>query len=91
MSHLETVDFVESSMRIELLEEYGGKQEKKVTCGAGSKRKRSILSDEDCLILSSMNEAIHNVSDAIRDNKVVEIHPMLYSTMMYMEGSLKTH
>ena len=53
---------------------------------AGSKRKRSMLSDEDSVVLTSMTDAVNNVADAIRATKVEEVHPELYGAVMYMEG-----
>ena len=53
---------------------------------AGTKRKRSMLSDDDTHVLSSMTDAVNNVADAIRATKVDEVHPELYGAVMYMAG-----
>lgn len=52
----------------------------------GQKRKRSMLSEEDTIVLTGMTAAVNNVVDAIRHTKVDEIHPELYGAVMYMPG-----
>ena len=80
-------DCAESSMKTDRLDDInGGKHEKDVAHGAGSKRKRSFLSDEDVIVLSGMTSAVNNVADAIRDTRVVEVHPELYGAVMCMGG-----
>jgi hypothetical protein len=56
------------------------------SCGAGNKRKRSMLSEEDVSVMLSMTDAVNNVADAIRETKVVEVHPDLYGAVMFMHG-----
>ncbi|KAJ1292229.1 hypothetical protein BS78_02G375900 [Paspalum vaginatum] len=75
-------DFAESSLKTEVLDD----TEKDMACGAGTKRKRSFLSEEDCLMLTSMTDAVNNVAEAIRDTKVVEVHLELYGDVMDMPG-----
>ncbi|XP_034569771.2 uncharacterized protein [Setaria viridis] len=50
----------------------------------GSKRKRSMLSDDDVLVFIGMTDAVNNVADAIRSTKVEDSHPDLYGALMYM-------
>jgi hypothetical protein len=52
----------------------------------GSKRKRSMLTDEDTLVLSSVTDVVNNVVEAIRSTKVDDVHPDLYSAVMFMSG-----
>ncbi|XP_034604831.2 uncharacterized protein [Setaria viridis] len=52
----------------------------------GSKRKRSMLSDDDVLVFTGMTDAVNNVADAIRSTKVEDSHPDLYGALMYMPG-----
>ncbi|KAJ1279047.1 hypothetical protein BS78_04G125300 [Paspalum vaginatum] len=53
---------------------------------AGTKRKKSMLSEEDCVVLTGMTAAVNNVPDAIRETKVVEVHPKLYDAVMTIPG-----
>jgi hypothetical protein len=53
---------------------------------AGSKRKRCMLSDEDAVVLTSVTNAVNNVTEAIRSTKVDEVHLELYGTVMFMHG-----
>jgi hypothetical protein len=52
----------------------------------GSKRKRSMLTEENTLMLSSVTDAVNNVAEVIRSTKVDEVHPDLYSAVMFMSG-----
>jgi hypothetical protein len=52
----------------------------------GSKRKRSMLTEEDTLVLSSVTDVVNNVAEAIHSTKVDEVHPNLYSAVMFMPG-----
>ena len=54
--------------------------------GPSDKRKRSLLSEDDCVVLSGMSQAVNNVADAIRDTKVPIVHPELYGAIMYILG-----
>jgi hypothetical protein len=86
-------DFAESPLKAEILDE--GKSPKngldmaKVfadgfkgsDAGPSNKRKRSLLSDDDCVVLSGMSQAVNNVVDAIRDTKVPIVHPELYGAV----------
>jgi hypothetical protein len=54
--------------------------------GPSRKRKRSILSEEDHAVLSSMTEVVKDVAAAIRETKVEVLNPDLYGAVMYMEG-----
>ncbi|KAJ1258462.1 hypothetical protein BS78_10G077000 [Paspalum vaginatum] len=67
-------------------EEAGGASGSSSGATAGQKRKRSMLSEEDTLVLTGMTAAVNNVADAIRHTKVDEIHPELYGAVMYMPG-----
>jgi hypothetical protein len=65
------------------------KDTREATCGSagpGNKRKRSVLSEEDNLVLSNMTDAVKDVAAAIRETKVEVIHPDLYGAVMYMPG-----
>jgi hypothetical protein len=91
-------DFAESPLKAEILDE--GKSPKNGSdmakvfadgfkgsdAGPSSKRKRSLLSDDDCVVLSGMSQAVNNVADAIRDTKVPIVHPELYGAVMYIPG-----
>ncbi|KAJ1288927.1 hypothetical protein BS78_02G126200 [Paspalum vaginatum] len=55
----------------------------------GSKRKRSMLSEEDTILLTNMTDAVNNVADAIRATKVDDVHPDLYGAVMYMLGFIE--
>jgi hypothetical protein len=50
------------------------------------KRKRSVLSEEDHAIFSSMTDAVKDVAAAIRETKVEVLNPELYGAVMYMPG-----
>jgi hypothetical protein len=52
----------------------------------GSKRKRSMLTEEDTLVLSSATDVVNNVPEAIHSTKVDEVHLDLYSVVMFMPG-----
>jgi hypothetical protein len=52
----------------------------------GSKRKRSMFNEEDTLVLSSVTDVVNNVVEAICSTKVDEVHPDLYSAVMFMPG-----
>jgi hypothetical protein len=45
-----------------------------------------MLSEEDCIILTSMTDAMNNVTDAIHDTKVPIMCSDLYGVVMYMLG-----
>jgi hypothetical protein len=57
-----------------------------VGAGVGSKRKRTVLGEEDVVLMSSMTEALKDVASAIRETKVEIMHPDLYGAVMYMPG-----
>jgi hypothetical protein len=50
----------------------------------GSKRKMSMLTKEYTLVLSSVTDVVNNVVEAICSTKVDEVHPDLYSAVMFM-------
>lgn len=54
--------------------------------GPSKKRKRSVLTEEDHLVMSSMTEAVRDVASAIRETKVEVFNPDLYSAVMFMPG-----
>ena len=60
------------------------KELKEVGSGSGSKRKRSVLTDEDTVMLSKMTDAVKDVAAAIRETKVEVIKLDLYGAVMYM-------
>ncbi|WVZ72076.1 hypothetical protein U9M48_020591 [Paspalum notatum var. saurae] len=72
-------DFAESSLKTELLNDVKNKTSDNVTTktekdmagGASTKRKRYVLSDEECLILTSMTDAVNNAVEAIRDTRLM--------------------
>ena len=45
-----------------------------------------MLSEDDVSVMFSMTDAVNNVADAIRETKVVEVHPDLYGAVMFMPG-----
>ncbi|CAO2192808.1 unnamed protein product [Urochloa humidicola] len=53
---------------------------------AGNKRKRTMLSEEDVVVMTGMTDAVHDVAAAIRDTKVEDVHPKLYEAVMFMPG-----
>lgn len=55
-------------------------------CGAGNKRKRAVLTEEDIVVLSNMTDAVKDVTATIRETKVEVIHPDLYGAVMYKPG-----
>jgi hypothetical protein len=55
----------------------------------GSKRKRSMLSEEGTLVLSSVTDVVNNVAKAICSTKIDEVHPDLYAVVMFMHGFTK--
>ncbi|KAK3147212.1 hypothetical protein QOZ80_3BG0279520 [Eleusine coracana subsp. coracana] len=57
--------------------------------GAGHKRKRCTLNDEDLHVMSGMTAAVNNVADAIRETKVLDSHPDLYGAIMFMPGFIE--
>ena len=52
----------------------------------GNKRKRSMLSEGDILVMQGMTEAVNNVANAIIQTKVEDVHPDLYDAIMFMPG-----
>jgi hypothetical protein len=58
---------------------------KEADVAVGSKRKRSMIS-EDTLVLSSVTDVVNNVVEVIRSTKVDEVHPDLYEAVMFMPG-----
>ncbi|KAJ1275662.1 hypothetical protein BS78_05G152800 [Paspalum vaginatum] len=92
-------DFAESSLKTDIFEEGKacakaveelGKMfvdaPKSSDVHVGSKRKRSILIEEDTMVLTNVTDAVNNVADAIRATKVDEVHLELYGAVMYMPG-----
>ncbi|KAK3138717.1 hypothetical protein QOZ80_5AG0372530 [Eleusine coracana subsp. coracana] len=57
--------------------------------GVGSKRKRSMLSDDDVIVMGGMTTAVNNVAEAIRETKVDDFHPDLYGAVMFMPGFIE--
>jgi hypothetical protein len=64
---------------------------KEMGTGPSRKRKRSILSEEDHVVFSSMTEAVKDVPAAIRETKVEVLNPDLYGAVMYLKGLLRRH
>jgi hypothetical protein len=84
-------DGAESSMKTEAIEiSYSGKTDTcdttKADVQVGSKRKRSMLGEEDVIVLSGMSEAVKEVASAIRETKVEDCHPKLYGAIMFIPG-----
>jgi len=84
-------NFAESSLKSDTIDDGKGTKGAEDTpkgsdAVAGSKRKRSMLSDEDLVVLTNMTDVVNNVADAIRATKVDEVHPELYGAVMYMAG-----
>ncbi|KAK8459225.1 hypothetical protein SEVIR_2G105750v4 [Setaria viridis] len=47
----------------------------------GNKRKRSMLSEGDILVMTGMIDAVNNVANAIIQTKVEYVHPDLYDAI----------
>nr|XP_034571012.1 uncharacterized protein LOC117835801 [Setaria viridis] len=64
------------------------KDTKEVTSGSDprNKRKRSVLTEENHVVMTSMIEAVRDVASAIREIKVEVLNLDLYSAVMYMPG-----
>ncbi|KAJ1262834.1 hypothetical protein BS78_09G140200 [Paspalum vaginatum] len=76
-------DFPKSSLETDMFEK-GKACAKAVEENFGSKWKKSILCEEDTMVLTSVTDAVNNVADAIRATKDDEVHPELYGAVMYM-------
>jgi hypothetical protein len=83
-------DFAESSMKTDATGGMRSLREPteaaKSEGGVGSKRKRSMLSEEDVVLFTGMADAVNNVADAIRSTKVEDSHPELYGAVMFVSG-----
>ncbi|KAK3157434.1 hypothetical protein QOZ80_2AG0122190 [Eleusine coracana subsp. coracana] len=78
-------DFAESSLKSEdakLPTEPSTKAQD--VAGVGTKRKRSMLSDDDVIVMGGMIATVNNVAEAIRETKVDDFHPDLYGAVMFM-------
>lgn len=64
------------------------KDAKEINTGSGpsNKRKRSVLTEEDHVVMAGMTEAVRDVASAIRETKVEVLNPDLYGAVMYMPG-----
>jgi len=54
--------------------------------GAGNKRRKCMLSEEDIIVMTGMTGAVKEVAAAIRETKVEDCHPELYGAVMFMPG-----
>jgi transketolase C-terminal domain/subunit len=63
-----------------------GKDTKEESTGASKKRKRSVFSEEDHMVMAGLTEAVKDVASAIRETKVEVLNPDLYGAVMYMVG-----
>ncbi|KAK3138336.1 hypothetical protein QOZ80_5AG0367490 [Eleusine coracana subsp. coracana] len=54
--------------------------------GAGNKRKRGMITDDDIQVMSDMTDAVNNMAQATRETKVEDSHPDLYGVVMFMPG-----
>jgi hypothetical protein len=84
-------NYAESSLKTEATEILNsGKTETcdttKAEVAIGSKRKRSMLGEEDVVVLTGMSEAVKEVASAIRSTKVEDCHPELYGAIMFIPG-----
>lgn len=84
-------DMIKAPMKTDAVEDLtGGKTEAvnptKSEGGAGSKRKRSVLAEDDVILFTGMTDAVKDVADAIRSTKVDDCHPELYGAVMFMPG-----
>lgn len=84
-------DCVESSLKAEATEILNtGKTQTVDTTkpegASGNKRKRSLLAEEDVVVLTGMSDAVNNVASAIRETKVEDCHPELYGAIMFIPG-----
>jgi len=87
-------DCAESSLKTEATELINsGKTDtcdtNKAEIAVGSKRKRSMLGEEDVIVLSGMSEAVKDVASAIRPTKVEDCHPDLYGAIMFIPGFIE--
>jgi len=62
------------------------KDAKDVTSASGpsNKRKRSVLTEEDHVVMAVMTKAVRDVTSAIRETKIEVLNPDLYGAVMYM-------
>jgi hypothetical protein len=63
-----------------------GKDTKEESTGASKKRKRSVFSEEDHMVMAGLTEAVKDVASAICETKVEVLNPDLYGAVMYMAG-----
>jgi hypothetical protein len=83
---IDSTDVTRLSKGAEELGKVAADAPKGADVAVGSKRKRSMLTEEDTLMLSSVTVAVNNVAEAIRSTKVDEVHPDLYSADLFMFG-----
>ncbi|XP_034594735.1 uncharacterized protein [Setaria viridis] len=81
-------DFADSENDHIKLDDMAGKGQPAGPLGSegGNKRKRSMLSEGDILVMQGMTEAVNNVANAIIQTKVEDVHPDLYDAIMFMPG-----
>ena len=60
----------------------GSKAAAPVPQTVGGKRKRSIFSEEEMLVMTNMNDAINNVANAMLQTGAAHVHPDLYHAVM---------
>jgi hypothetical protein len=53
---------------------------------SSNKRKRSMLNEEDIIMMTAMTNVVNNVADAIHETKVEDVHPGLYEAVMFLPG-----
>jgi hypothetical protein len=63
-----------------------GKDTKEESTSASKKRKRSVFSEEDHMVMAGLTEAVKDVASAIRETKVEVLNPDLYGAVIYMVG-----
>jgi hypothetical protein len=82
----DSLDVTRLSKGAEEFLKVGADAPKGADVAVGSKTKRFMLTEEDTLVLSIVTDVVNNIAEAIRSTKVDEVHPNLYSTVMYMLG-----
>ncbi|XP_012704411.1 uncharacterized protein LOC101757975 [Setaria italica] len=90
-------DFAESSVKVEsnamkvddvpkIFGEAPKTQNASVGSGsnAGNKKKRCMLSEGDIVVMTGMTDAVNNITNAILQTKIKDVHPELYGVVMFM-------
>jgi hypothetical protein len=57
-----------------------------LTPSVGTKRKRTIFSEDELLMMTNMTDAVREVANALRETSPAHVNPDLYLAVMDMEG-----